>query len=341
MQSITSVEELDEELSRPTPGVLQTLDAMDGDIIILGASGKMGPTLSRMLRRGCDQIGDRRRVLAVSRFSNPQARESLHAWNIETISCDLLDPEAVKRLPEAPHVFFMAGQKFGTSDAPEKTWAMNTLAPAYVADRFRNSNVVAFSTGCVYPLVAASSRGADEQTPLAPPGDYANSCVGRERIFTYFSNLHQTPVCLFRLCYAIDLRYGVLCDIASKVLSGHPVDVSMGWVNILWQRDANARAIQSLSLCQSPPFALNVTGIEKISVRDLALRIGELTHRTPRFLGLENEMAWIWDASKSYELFGAPTKTLDEMIHLTTTWLLRGGRTLGKPTHFEVSDGVF
>ena len=342
VQPILNIEQLEFELSKPTPGVIDTLRAVHGDVIVLGAGGKMGPTLSRMIRRAIDEIGHTaRRVIAVSRFSTFLAESHLHQHGVETISCDLLDREAVQRLPEGANVIFMAGQKFGTSDSPERTWAMNTLVPAYVAEHYRGSRIVAFSTGCVYPLVPHDGPGAHESDPLGPPGDYANSCVGRERIFTYFSKLHGTSILLFRLCYAIDLRYGVLCDVATKVASGEPVDVTMGAANVIWQRDASARAIQCLAHTASPPIALNVTGLECVSIRALAKRFGELFGREPNLVGREASKAWIWDATRSYELFGPPTVSRDEMIVATADWLRHGGTTLGKPTHFEVADGSF
>jgi nucleoside-diphosphate-sugar epimerase len=235
----------------------------------------------------------------------------------------------------------MAGQKFGTSDAPELTWGMNTLVPAIVAERFAKSRLVVFSTGCVYPLVPVDGPGSREDDALGPPGEYANSCVGRERVFSYFAKQNGTRMLMFRLCYAIDLRYGVLCDVASKVLQGLPVDVTMGTANVIWQGDASARAIQCLAHAATPPTVLNVTGIERVSIRSLAQRFGELLEREPIIIGRESDTAWIWDASRSYELFGSPTVSLEEMIEATAQWQRHGGAMLGKPTHFEVRDGNF
>lgn len=342
MTPITSIDELEEALSKPTPGVLETLRSLDGDVMVLGAGGKMGPTLARMVRRALDEIGlHHRRVIAVSRFSSSAAAQTLQKQGVETISCDLMNRQEVQALPDAPNVIFMAGQKFGTSDAPELTWVMNTLVPAIVAERYAKSRIVVFSTGCVYSLVPADGPGAREDAPLTPPGEYANSCVGRERIFTHFAKLHGTRALMFRLCYAIDLRYGVLCDVASKVANGTPIDVTMGSANVIWQGDANARAIQSLAYAASPPMALNVTGIERVSIRWLAQRFGELLGRDPIITGHEGETAWLWDASRSYELFGPPSVSLDEMIQATAHWQQLNGATLGKPTHFEVRDGQF
>ncbi len=342
MNPIHTIEDLDEALSRPTPGALDTLRALDGDVMVLGAGGKMGPTLARMVRRALDEIGHaQRKVTAVSRFSSEAAMRGLQRHGVGTIACDLLDRDAVRALPDAPNVIFMAGQKFGTSDAPELTWVMNTLVPANVAERFAKSRIVVFSTGCVYPLVPASGPGAREDTPLTPPGEYANSCVGRERVFGHFAKLHGTRALMFRLCYAIDLRYGVLCDIASKVLQGLPVSVAMGSVSVIWQGDANARAIQCLAHTASPPVPLNITGFERVSIRSLAQRFGELLHREPLLEGSECESAWMWDASRSHELLGPLSVSLDEMIEATAQWQLRGGAMLGKPTHFETRDGRF
>jgi nucleoside-diphosphate-sugar epimerase len=342
LKPIHSIEDLEEELSRPTPGVLDTLRAVDGDVMVLGAGGKMGPTLARMVRRGLNEIErEDRRVIAVSRFSSAIAARGLHQRGVETIACDLMDRTAVQALPEAANVIFMAGQKFGTSDRPELTWVMNTLVPAIVAERFPKSRIVVFSTGCVYPLVPAHGPGSNERDALGPPGEYASSCVGRERVFAHFARQKGTHALMFRLCYAIDLRYGVLCDVASKVAEGLPVDVTMGAANVIWQGDANARAIQCLAHVASPPIALNVTGIERVSIRALAQRFGELFDREAIVTGKEAESVWLWDASRSYELFGPPTVSLEEMIAATAHWVRQGGATLGKPTHFEVRDGRF
>ena len=342
MDPIHTLDELEEALSRPTAGVLDTLLALEGDVMVLGAGGKMGPTLARMVRRGLNEIGHaQRRVIAVSRFSSANAAQSLRLHGVETIACDLTDRDAVAALPEASNVIFMAGQKFGTSEAPELTWVMNTLVPAIVAERFAKSRIVVFSTGCVYPLVPADGRGSREQDVLGPSGEYANSCVGRERVFTHFAKQHGTRALMFRLCYAIDLRYGVLCDVALKVAKGLPVDLTMGAANVIWQGDANARAIQSLAHTATPPPALNVTGIERVPICWLAHRFGALLGRPPVFTGKEGGTAWLWDATRSYELFGPPMVSLEDMIEATAQWQRQGGATLGKPTHFETTDGRF
>lgn len=341
MTKIESIDALEERLSAPTEALLGTLSGVDGDIMVLGAGGKMGPTLARMARRAADSLGSKRRVLAVSRFSSRGAADELRRHRVETISCDLLDREAVAQLPDAPNVIFMAGQKFGTSDSPELTWVMNTLVPGIVAERFAASRIVVFSTGCVYPLVQIDSGGSREEDPLDPPGDYANSCVGRERIFTHYSKERGTSALLFRLSYAIDLRYGVLHDVATKVYQNRPVDVTMGYANVIWQGDANARALQSLAHTSTPPLPLNVTGLERVSIRDLARQFGEKLERTPLVVGEESQTAWLFNAERSFELFGPATVTLDEMIDATARWVQAGGASLGKPTHFESRDGQF
>jgi nucleoside-diphosphate-sugar epimerase len=342
MKPIQTIEELDDALSRPQAGVFDTLRKLEGDVVVLGASGKMGPSLVRMLRRALDELGHlHRRVIAVARFTSPQSAQVLRACGAETVACDLLDRNAVRGLPLAPNVFFMAGQKFGTSGSPELTWAMNTLVPANIAERYAESRIVVFSTGCVYPLVDIDGPGAMEDAPLEPPGEYSNSCVGRERVFEYFSKLNSTRVLLFRLCYAIDLRYGVLCDVATRVAEGLPVDVSMGAANIIWQGDACARAIQSLALASSPARALNVTGLERVWIRALAERFGELLGRPPIIQGEEGAKAWLWDARCSLGLFGPPEVNLEQMIAATANWIRQGGETLGKPTHFETTNGRY
>ncbi|QIF04399.1 NAD(P)-dependent oxidoreductase [Roseimicrobium sp. ORNL1] len=342
MQEPADVAELEDLLSLPTAGVCETLGALEGDVAILGAGGKMGLTLARMVRRGLDEVGQReRRVFAVSRFSDIRARVELEGHGVTVIPCDLLDRSAVQALPDAPNVIFMAGQKFGTSEAPELTWVMNTLVPANVAERYAGSRIVVFSTGCVYPLVPLGGPGSREEDALDPPGEYAATCVGRERVFAHFAKQHGTKVLFFRLCYANDLRYGVLLDIAQKVANGLPVDVSMGAVHVIWQGDANARAIQCLAHAANPPLALNVTGLERVSVRWLAEQFGELLGKKATFSRVEGERAWLWDASRSYEWFGAPEVSLEAMMQATAQWLRQGGATISKPTHFEATDGKF
>lgn len=329
-------EQIDAFLAAPTQGAIDSLSRNEGDVIVLGAAGKMGITLCLMLR---DALKGRARVIAVSRFSDAASRTKFEG--IETISCDLLDRDAVQNLPHAPNVFFLAGQKFGTSYSPEITWAMNALVPAHVAEKFRRSRIVAFSTGCVYPFTTVLSGGSLETDPIAPAGDYASSCAARERIFTYYSKKHQTPVCIYRLNYSVELRYGVLTDIAQRILGGEEIDVSMGYVNVIWQRDAVARAIQCLDQTSCPPSVMNVTGPEIVSIRQLALRLGAALGREPRFTGTEASSSWLSNAGRSFQLWGYPSVSLDQMIEWTAAWMGGGGSTLNKPTHFETRDGQF
>jgi len=332
---------LDEILSRPTPGALATLDSLDGDVLVLGVGGKMGPTLARMLRRGFDLRNKTNAVIGVARFSDPEARERLEGEGVQTVRCDLTDRAAVEALPDAPNVLFMAGQKFGTTQAPEATWVMNTYAPALVAQRFAGSRIVAFSTGSVYANVPVFSGGSRESDATEPLGDYANSAIGRERVFTFFARQNDTPLALVRLNYAIDLRYGVLVDVARRVHAGEPIDVTTGHVNVIWQGDANAQAVQCFSHVAVPPFVVNVAGPETVSVRALAHRFGELMDRAPVFAGEEAETALLSNAGRAHQLFGYPTVALEQMVAWTAEWLKRGGRLLNKPTGYETRDGRY
>ena len=339
---ITNVAELDIALSTPTPGVLETLAKIHGDVAVLGAGGKMGPTLCWMLRRAFDQLGQKNRsVYAVSRFSTAHPADWLADRNIDVVRCDLLDRAAVASLPDVPNVIFMAGQKFGTQADPSATWVANTVVPALVAERYSRARMVALSTGCVYPLVPWQGPGSLESDTLGPPGDYANSCVGRERVLSFFAQKNGSPLILVRLCYAIDLRYGVLLDLAQRIWNEQPVDVSMGATHVIWQGDANARIIRCLDQATHPPCAIYLTGRERLLTRDLAQKLGKLLERSVHFAGSESPTAWVWNADQSYEWFGQPTVTLDDMLIAIVTWVKLGGSTLNKPTHFEVRDGQF
>jgi nucleoside-diphosphate-sugar epimerase len=301
----------------------------------------MGPTLARMARRALDDARRADRVIAVSRFSTPDAAHALRTAGVETVACDLLDRDAVRALPQAPNVIFLAGQKFGTAGAPALTWALNTLVPAIVAERYTGARIVALSTGNVYPLVPASSAGAREDLPPAPVGEYAASCLGRERLFENWSARTGTPVAIVRLNYAVELRYGVLVDIARKVQRGEPVDVTMGRVNVIWQGDACARILQCLPIASTPPLVLNVTGPESLSVRSIAQGLGTLLGRPPVLTGTEAPDALLSDASASVARFGPPAVSVGQMMAWIADWLARGGRTLDKPTHFEEREGRF
>ena len=334
-------DELEERLSRPSPEVIDALRRTPGDVIVLGAGGKMGPSLSAMIRRAADALGDGRSVMAVSRFSSANVAERLEQQGIRVVRAELGDRAAIARLPDAPNVIYMAGQKFGTRDLPSLTWAVNTLIPAMIAERYAASRIVAFSTGNVYPLTPATGDGSREGDPLTPIGEYANSCVGRERVLEHVSRTRGTPIAIIRLNYAVDLRYGVLVDIAHRVASGEPVSVNMGWVNVIWQGDANAQAIRALTVAASPPVAINVTGPDRLSVREAARHLGELLGVTPLFEGAEAPDALLSDTTFAQSLFGRPTVSTDVLIQWVGSWVARGGTRLGKPTKFEVRDGRF
>jgi nucleoside-diphosphate-sugar epimerase len=339
--AITSIAQLETILAEPSHAVLSTLETLDSDLLILGAGGKIGPTLAMMAARALATVQSPHRVIAVARFSQPGVRETLAQHGVHTITCDLLERAAVAALPDSSNVIFMAGQKFGTTGNPGQTWAMNTFMPGVVAERYADARIVVFSTGNVYPLTPVIHGGATEDDPPAPVGEYANSCLGRERIFAYFSHAHGLRCAILRLNYAIDLRYGVLLDIAQKVLNRQAVDLSMGAVNVIWQGDANAQALSLLGYCASPPFVLNVTGPETVSVRWLAGQFAALFGVEPLFTGQEASTALLSNAAQAQRLFGYPRVGLQQMIAWTAAWIQAGGATLNKPTHFETRDGRF
>ncbi len=341
-----SLQQVEDGLSEPSPGVVRAMARLKGDIMVLGVGGKMGPSLVRMAKRGSDDAGIKRRVIGVSRFSADGQREELEKYGIETIACDLLNAEALEKLPDIPNIVFMAGMKFGSSGNEPLTWMMNTVQPALVCRKFVASKIVAFSTGNVYGLVPATKlRQSVETDPLNPTGEYAMSCLGRERVFEYHCKKNQTPVAIIRLNYACDLRYGVLVDLAQKLFAGETIDLTMGWFNTIWQGDASAMALQCFGeLDNRPigtPFVINVTGPELLSVREVAEQMGVRLGKQPVFAGRESETALLNNASRSFELFGEPVVSTQELIEWVADWIVLGGETLNKPTHFESRDGKF
>ncbi len=315
--------------------------ALDGSLLILGIAGKMGPSLARRAKRACQQAGVERRIIGVARFTNSALRAEMDAIGIETISADLLEPGALAGLPDTPNVLYMAARKFGSTGSEHLTWAMNSYLPGLVAERYRHSRIVTFSSGNIYPLTPVLHGGSTESSPLAPIGDYAQSALGRERLFEYGSHRHGTPVAILRLNYAIDLRYGVLLDIGQKVFARQAIDLAMGHANVIWQGDANSVTLRSFAFCQSPPFVLNLTGPETVSVRWAAQRFGAHFGVEPIFEGEESQTALLNNASRCHCLFGYPSVTVDQMIEWIAAWIGMGGETMNKPTHFQTRDGRF
>jgi dTDP-4-dehydrorhamnose reductase len=320
---------------------VEFVKSLSGPLVILGAGGKMGPTLARLVCRAAEAGGRRLEVVAVSRFTDVHGRQWLEAHGIRTLSCDLLDADAVGRLPDAQTVIYLAGLKFGTTQSPATTWAINALLPARVCERYPHSRIVALSTGNVYPLSEVSGGGSVESDALTPSGEYANATVGRERIFEFCSRRFGTLVSLLRLCYAVELRYGVLIDIARKVYSNEPIALSNGFFNCIWQGDANEMILRALSLAESPPSVWNLSRPEVYSVRDVATRLGTLLGRSPQFTGQEATNALLVNAAPICARLGPPATPMDNILQWTAHWVLAGGRTFGKPTHFEVRDGHY
>jgi len=328
-------------LLEPSPQLIADMQKLDGDILILGAGGKMGPALSKLAMDALRRSGAKRRIIAVSRFSEEGLQRELNEIGAETIAADLLEDRDLQSLPEIKNVLYLAGMKFGTSGKESLTWAMNAYLPGRVAEKFKHSNIVAFSTGNVYPLTPVEAEGATELMQPSPIGEYAQSCLGRERIFQYFSSKNNTPVFIYRLNYANDIKYGVLVDLAKSVWTGKPIDLSMGHVNIIWQNDANEIALRALLHCSVPARVLNITGLKTLSVRSLAEEIGKQMNKKPLFTGKEQPTALLSNALESVKYFGAPGTTVEQMIWLISAWVIQDGATINKPTHFQERQGQF
>ena len=341
MNAVQTVEQLEQLLSEPTEVVVEMMRRLQGDIILLGAAGKIGPSLARMARRASDLAGVSRRVIAASRFSHPNEQAKFQAHGIETIRCDLLDEAAVAQLPSAPNVIYLAGMKFGSAERTATTWAMNACLPAVVCRKYRAGRIVAFSTGAIYGLTKSAGGGSLETDSPQPVGEYAMSCLGRERVFEYFSRAWTVPVALIRLFYACELRYGVLVDLARMILAGDPIDLAMGCFNIIWQGDSNAMTLLAFDHLATPPFVINVTGPEILSIREVSEAIGHALGRRPKFRGTELETACLGNAALAHRLFGPPRVGAQQLIEWVADWVKRGGENLGKPTHFEVRDGRY
>jgi len=338
---MTDLEVLEQELLKPSDALISDITKIEGDIIILGVGGKMGPSMAKLARKAIISAGINKRIIGISRFSEAGTREELEAEGIETISADLLNEQQLAGLPDAPNILYLAGTKFGTTGKEPFTWAMNSYLPGRVTERYKNSRIVAFSTGNVYPFTPVSSGGLSEEYLPAPVGEYGQSCLGRERIFQYFSERYQIPTLIYRLNYAIDLRYGVMLEIAKSVNEGRPIDLTTGNVNVIWQGDANEIAIRSLLHCDVPANILNVTGPETLSVKWLAEQFGLLMGKEAQFVNDVQPNALLNNASKAHRLFGYPRVTVRQMIEMTVAWLQAGGKTINKPTHFQERKGQF
>ena len=340
-ETIENEQQLEELLSRPTAEVVDLFKSLEGDLLFLGIAGKIGPSIARMAKRACDEAGVSKRIIGVSRFSNAQEQKKMESYGIETIAGDLLEPDFINTLPKVKNVIFLAGMKFGAEGNLSLTWAMNTYVPALVASHYKDSRIVAFSTGCVYPLTPVEYGGSLESDRTDAIGEYAQSCLGRERMFEYGSIKNRTPVSLIRLNYSVEMRYGVLVDVASKVKNEEPIDLTMGYFNIIWQGDMNAMSLLSLWHCSAPAKIINITGPETLSVRQVAIEFGKLFNKTPKFTKEEAPTALLSNAALSYGLFGKPNVSPKQLIQWIANWISHENRLLNKHTHFEVRDGKY
>lgn len=340
-EKITNENQLEELLSRPAEETVELFKKLDGDIIFLGIAGKIGPSLAHMAKRACDKAGIKKRIIGVSRFRSEEEKVQIESFGIETIRGDLLNREFLESLPKVKNVFFLAGMKFGSEENLSLTWAMNSYLPALVAEYYKDSRIVAYSTGCVYSLVPVESGGSKEADMPEPVGEYAQSCLGRERMFEYGSKTYNTPVALIRLNYAVEPRYGVLVDIATKVKNDQPVDLAMGYFNVIWQGDANNMVLRSVEHAASPAWPVNITGIETLSVQNIALEFGKLFGKEVRFTGKEAPTALLSNPKQAYNLFGEPEVPVQKVVEWTAHWMEDEKKLLGKPTHFEVRDGKY
>lgn len=335
------IHKLYQELLEPSEDLITDIAALKGDIIILGVGGKMGPALAKLAKQAVDRSGINKRVIGVSRFSEAGLQNDLNNNGIETFEADLLQDNELLSLPDAENVLYLAGTKFGTTGKEAFTWAMNSYLPGRVAQKYKNSRIVVFSTGNVYPLTAVSLGGAGEEQLPQPVGEYAQSCLGRERLFQYYSLKYNTPLLIYRLNYANDVSYGVLLEIARSVKERRPIDLKMGHVNVIWQGDANEMALRSFHHCTVPSKTLNIAGPETISVRWLAKEFGKLFHQSPEFINQEQDTALLSNAAESYRLFGYPKVPLKKMMEIVVEWINEGGITVSKPTHFQERNGQF
>jgi nucleoside-diphosphate-sugar epimerase len=340
-EKIANEGQLEELISKPSAEVIEMFSRLEGDIMFLGIGGKIGPSLGRMAKRACEEAGVNKKIIGVSLFESEEQQKNIEALGIETIHGDLLDTEFIKSLPQVKNVYFLAGMKFGSEDNLSLTWAVNSYMPALVVEHFKDSRIVAFSTGCVYPLVPIKSGGSLETDMPTPVGEYAQSCLGRERMFEYGSKKNNTPVTLIRLNYSVELRYGVLVDIATKIKNQEPLDLSMGYFNVIWQGDVNDVVLRSVEIAESPAKILNITGEDTLLVREIAKEFGGLFGVEPKLVGEEAQTALLSNSELAYNLYGRPKTSIAQVIKWIAAWMKEDKKLLGKPTHYEVRDGKY